>query len=596
MDHKYASQANIRPLSPVQYLESQVYYLRYLATHYSPFSTQRSVQTVKKKPEILEIDLDFSEKSEIFTEKVEKISKKPENFTEKWKINPHDEIPVKALSEPYEKVTEKEPKFFDKLKRKNSSKPKQSFLKRKSQKVVPNKETTPNIRTSQSKLATYLNSNKNCDDFLECDEKSKEDIIQFPAERVKYSLIHKKNLDEKSSTSSVSPKKLSSAKSARTLNMFHKSQGAFNTSRQPNLPHKNLAASSSPRTMKSSVKSLNQAQAYNKKIKEVEEKIKKVEVDTMKFTKMRESELKSLKNIKSETAKRLLTEQKSLESLQKKFSSPNLSSLRQEVRDLSHQISANEEFHNKEIERLKDFIETLSQQNSELLKKMYERGQEYLDSKSLQNLSEISADNKILIPDQHPTKNMNVKPDCIPTFTLNLPSPKNSLKTGLNKENKPKESEKKYEDGKREIYFSNGVKKEVFPDGFILVNFKNKDKKELFPDGRTVYHFFETDTVQTTYPDGLLVLEFPNGQIEKHFVDGSKEIKFADGTLKCIFADGQEESVYPNGTLEKVNKDGVRIVEYANGIKDTFLVDGSKVRVLADGSVKKYVKGEVMGN
>jgi hypothetical protein len=37
--------------------------------------------------------------------------------------------------------------------------------------------------------------------------------------------------------------------------------------------------------------------------------------------------------------------------------------------------------------------------------------------------------------------------------------------------------QKVYENGKREILFSNGVKREVLPDGYTIVQFSNHDIK-----------------------------------------------------------------------------------------------------------------------
>ena len=565
---------NIRPLSPLQYLESQVHYLRYLANNYSPLPTQKSVQTSRPA-----------------TSSPVTHQPKQAPYAENRRPNPYDEIPIKSLPNTFETVTDKEPKFFSKLKRKTEPKAKQSFLKRKSQKVVPNKATTPNVLMSQSKLAKYLRGGENFQDFLECDEKSKEDVIKFPVQREKYSIAHKNNTEEKTISASMSPKKKQGhAKSSRVLTTVHQSQGVKTISNRLKKSPSKFPLSPSSKKNSNSTESLKLSAGYNKKIKEIEEKLKNIENDTKKFAKMRETELKSLQTFRSETTKNILKEKKSLESLQQKRFNPSLSTLHQELSTLSYIVSNNEAAYSEEIEKLKELIEYLSQQNSELLQKMHEKPQEYLDSKSLQSLSEISGELQLHIPSTTPTKIMNTKPQGIPTFTLNLPSPKNSSNTQKNKENKPKEAEKIHQDGKKEIFFSNGVKKEVFPDGLILVNFKNKDKKELFPDGRTVYHFHENKIVQTTFSDGLLVIEFPSGQVEKHFVDGSKEIKFSDGTVKCIFCDGQEESMYPDGTLERIGEGGVRVVEYANGVKDTILLDGSKVRVLADGSVRRYSK------
>lgn len=65
----------------------------------------------------------------------------------------------------------------------------------------------------------------------------------------------------------------------------------------------------------------------------------------------------------------------------------------------------------------------------------------------------------------------------------------------------------------------------------MVVNFFNGDVKEIFPDQHVVYHYSAAETIHTTYPDGLEVLQFANGQVEKHFPDGTQEILFPDNTV-----------------------------------------------------------------
>lgn len=91
-----------------------------------------------------------------------------------------------------------------------------------------------------------------------------------------------------------------------------------------------------------------------------------------------------------------------------------------------------------------------------------------------------------------------------------------------------------YDNGKKEIIFKSGVKKEVYDDGYLIVYFNNGDIKQEFQGIKTVYYFKETNTVQTTFPDKLQVFKFESGQIEKHFPDGRKEISFPNGSIKYL--------------------------------------------------------------
>lgn len=51
-----------------------------------------------------------------------------------------------------------------------------------------------------------------------------------------------------------------------------------------------------------------------------------------------------------------------------------------------------------------------------------------------------------------------------------------------------------YDNGKKEVVFSNGVKREVWPTGYSIVYFTNNDIKQTFPDQKVVYYFAEAKT------------------------------------------------------------------------------------------------------
>lgn len=82
-----------------------------------------------------------------------------------------------------------------------------------------------------------------------------------------------------------------------------------------------------------------------------------------------------------------------------------------------------------------------------------------------------------------------------------------------------------YMNGKKEVIFSNKVRRETYPNGHTIVFFNNGDIKQTYPDQKIVYYFKQAQTTQTTFADGLQVFKFQNKQIEKHYTDGMKEIK-----------------------------------------------------------------------
>jgi len=83
---------------------------------------------------------------------------------------------------------------------------------------------------------------------------------------------------------------------------------------------------------------------------------------------------------------------------------------------------------------------------------------------------------------------------------------------------------KVFSNGKTELKFANGVRRESFPDGYTIVYFTNNDIKQTHVNGKVVYYFAKAKTTQTTFPDGLQVFKFPTGQLEKHYPDHTKEI------------------------------------------------------------------------
>lgn len=123
-----------------------------------------------------------------------------------------------------------------------------------------------------------------------------------------------------------------------------------------------------------------------------------------------------------------------------------------------------------------------------------------------------------------------------------------------------------------------GVKREAFPDGYVIVHFTNKDIKQILPDKTEIYFYAEASTTQITIPNGQSIYLFSNNQIEIHFPDGMKEIKFSDGTEKYLFANGEEHTLFTDGTLSKIDPNQVKTVEYANGDKEIFYPDGVKMK------------------
>ena len=93
-------------------------------------------------------------------------------------------------------------------------------------------------------------------------------------------------------------------------------------------------------------------------------------------------------------------------------------------------------------------------------------------------------------------------------------------------------------------------------DGYQLVHFPNGDLKQKFvgKEEKVIYFYNETNTVQTTYKNGLNIFKFSNGQIEKHYPDGSKFIIYPNGIKRKISKNGKEVNFIP----DEINKENYK--------------------------------------
>ncbi|EAR95261.2 T-complex protein 10 carboxy-terminus containing protein (macronuclear) [Tetrahymena thermophila SB210] len=136
-----------------------------------------------------------------------------------------------------------------------------------------------------------------------------------------------------------------------------------------------------------------------------------------------------------------------------------------------------------------------------------------------------------------------------------------------------------YEDGRQVVQFANGVKRQVFPNGYTLVNFINQDVKQVLPDHTVIYYFADAQTTQTTLTNHINIYNFPSNQIEIHFPQGRKEIIFADGTEKYIYEDGEEKTFFADGSIQTVDVNKVKKIRYKNGKEDVIYPDQNSENV-----------------
>nr|CAA41163.1 Tcp-10 [Mus musculus] len=162
--------------------------------------------------------------------------------------------------------------------------------------------------------------------------------------------------------------------------------------------------------------------------------------------------------------------------------------------------------------------------------------------------------------------------------------------------------ERMLSDGRTIITFPNGTRKEISADKkTTLIRFFNGDMKKIKSDQKVIYYYADTQTMHTTYPDGVEVVQFPNKWTEKFYPDGSKETVFPDGTVKQL-KDGCEETVFPDGTFVTVKRNGDKTIMFSNGEKEIHTArfkrkefpDGTTKTVYCNGCQEtKYASGRV---
>ncbi|XP_006523376.1 t-complex protein 10b isoform X1 [Mus musculus] len=162
--------------------------------------------------------------------------------------------------------------------------------------------------------------------------------------------------------------------------------------------------------------------------------------------------------------------------------------------------------------------------------------------------------------------------------------------------------ERMLSDGRTIITFPNGTRKEISADKkTTLIRFFNGDMKKIKSDQKVIYYYADAQTMHTTYPDGVEVVQFPNKWTEKFYPDGSKETVFPDGTVKQL-KDGCEETVFPDGTFVTVKRNGDKTIMFSNGEKEIHTArfkrkefpDGTTKTVYCNGCQEtKYASGRV---
>ena len=71
-----------------------------------------------------------------------------------------------------------------------------------------------------------------------------------------------------------------------------------------------------------------------------------------------------------------------------------------------------------------------------------------------------------------------------------------------------------FDTGKKEILFTNGTKKQIYPDGYTLVNYQNGDIKQIIPNYKETYFYNKEQILQIKFSDGITYIKYKDGKIE----------------------------------------------------------------------------------
>ena len=253
-----------------------------------------------------------------------------------------------------------------------------------------------------------------------------------------------------------------------------------------------------------------------------------------------------------------------------------------EKNKLDQQLKSKESKFTEEITKLRSQLKLVKSDNQEL-------------QNELQRMKYKKVNSKIAVPETETTDQAIVvtnhtrdhtRPHHAATRDHSGTANEESRKSAKPKDGNVEIKEVVFEDGHKEVWFSNGNRKEVSSDGeTVKIFYYNGDVKESWRDGTEKYLYGESQTWHTNLPDGTVRIQFSNGQEETREVTGETTIAFPDGTRKTISVTGEERIAFPDGTIVTVSSDGTRRLEMPNGQLEEHTRQ-YKRRTYPDGTVK----------
>uniref|UniRef100_A0A674J7G7 Centromere protein J n=1 Tax=Terrapene triunguis TaxID=2587831 RepID=A0A674J7G7_9SAUR len=319
------------------------------------------------------------------------------------------------------------------------------------------------------------------------------------------------------------------------------------------------------------------------------------------FEQQKKKELARIEEVKKEETRKLQKDRKVFEkystaarAMPDKKERDEIQALKQQLADLQEDLKRREAKWSTTHGRLRNQIETLTKENTELREeiKIMERFRLEVWKKAEAAESNRKAESsgmnlkraesvvscacfELLTREIFSFQDMSPTEICVPL------EPPTLVSTG----SEEIQGEINYPDGKVEkvlkngchlIFFPNGTRKEMSSDGkTITVTFFNGDVKQVMPDQRVVclaflkWNLFMDGREESIFPDGTIVrvqrdgsktIEFNNGQRELH-TPQFKRREYPDGTVKTVYANGHQETKYVCGRVRVKDKDGNVIMD-----------------------------------
>ncbi|XP_074841167.1 centrosomal P4.1-associated protein [Carettochelys insculpta] len=168
-------------------------------------------------------------------------------------------------------------------------------------------------------------------------------------------------------------------------------------------------------------------------------------------------------------------------------------------------------------------------------------------------------------------KTMTTLEDSSRTFMIDM-SP---AETGMPSEAPTSESTGS-EEIQREINYPDGKVEKVLKNGCHLIFFPNGTRKEVSSDGKMITVTFFNGDVKQVMPDERVIYYYADAQTtHTTYPDGLEVLHFSNGQIEKHYPDGRKEITFPDQTIKNL---------FMDGREESIFPDGTIVNVQRDGS------------